>query len=176
MKPLLLLAVIGALLPGTPLLAQTNIRPDPTGNPLLFVDGNSIRPDPTGNRFLYVDGNSIRPDPTGQRLLYVDQDGAVRPEPNGVLLAHWEGNDLRKAGPGGPRLGVLDNKDFRPEPGSKRYFHIDGPALSRMQLTAVIYQLHPEFFTIPAEEKVAKEDEMKKLQDEYAALKARTGR
>ncbi|MDR3401328.1 MAG: hypothetical protein P4L99_02430 [Chthoniobacter sp.] len=155
-----ILFVLGSyLLVAASLRAQTNIRPDPTGKRLLFVDGQNIRPDPWGNRLLFVDGDNLRPDPGGKRLLFVDQDGDVRPEPGGVRLAHWDGTVLRKS-PGGPRLGLLDDKDFRPEPGFKRYFFMDGPPLTRMQLTAVLYLLKPEFFQISPEEKAAKEKEM----------------
>ena len=150
---------------------QTNIRPDPTGKRLLFVDGPNVRPEPGGARLLFVDGDNIRPDPGGKRLLFIDQDGDVRPEPGGVRLAHWDGTVLRKS-PGGPRLGLLDDKFFRPEPGFQKYFYIDGDPLSRVQLTAVLYKLHPEFFQISEQEKVAKEKEMAKNGAEEDARKA----
>jgi len=140
---------------------QTNIRPEPTGKRLLFVDGDNIRPDPGGKRLLFVDGPNLRPEPGGKRLLFIDQDGDIRPEPGGVRLAHWEsGGVLRRGSPTGPRLGLLDDHDFRPEPGYKRYFYMDGDVLDRMHLTAVLYLLHPEFFQISDEEKAAKEKEM----------------
>jgi hypothetical protein len=78
---------------------------------------------------------------------------------------------LRKA-PGGPRLGLLDDKFFRPEPGFQKYFYLDGDPISRVQLTAVIYKLHPEFFEISEQEKAAKEKEMAKNGAEEDARKA----
>jgi len=139
--------------------AQTDIRTAFNGKRILFVNGSDVRPDPNGRRLLFIDGDFLRPDPSGKRLLYVDQDGDVRPDLNGVRLASWEGKELRKTH-GGLRLGLVDDKDFRPEPGYKTYFYMDGPPLTRMQLTAVLYLLKPEFFQISPEEKAAKEKEM----------------
>lgn len=136
------------------LFAQTNIRPEPGGARLLFVDGNDIRPAPGGPRQLFIDGNNIRPEPGGKRLLFVDGND-VRPEPGGPRLAFWDGPTLRRA-PGGPILLVVDGDSIRPQAGGKRLFFIDGPALARPQLTAVLRLLKPEIFASgPAAEKPA---------------------
>jgi hypothetical protein len=174
MKIPTLLALGSLLLAAASLHAQTtqtNIRPDPAGKRILFVDGPNIRPEPGGKRLLFVDGDNLRPDPGGKRLLFIDQYGDVRPEPGGVRLAHWDGITLRKS-PGGPRLGVLDDKSFRPEMTGPRFFFLDGDPLSRMQLTAVLYLLKPEFFQISADEKAAKEKEMAKNGAEEDARRA----
>jgi len=65
------------------------------------------------------------------------------------------------------RLSVR-NPDF------KHFFYIDGPPLSRQQLTAVIYLLKPEFFKISAEEKAAQEKEMAKNEAEETREKRPT--
>lgn len=153
------------------LRAQTDIRSSFNGKRLLFVHGSDVRPDPNGHRVLFIDGDFLRPDPNGKRLLYVDQDGDIRPDLHGVRLACWDGTELRRT-PGGLRLGLVDDKDFRPEPGFKTYFYMDGPPLTRMQLTAVLYLLKPEFFQISPEEKVAKE---KETAQNGAAEEARRG-
>ncbi|MEP6672241.1 MAG: hypothetical protein ABJF10_23965 [Chthoniobacter sp.] len=161
MKSPLLLALGCCLWSAAPLRAQTDIRSSFNGKRILFVHDSDVRPDPNGKRVLFIDGDFLRPDPSGKRLLYVDQDGDIRPDLHGVRLACWDGTELRRT-PGGLRLGLVDDKDFRPEPGFKTYFYMDGPPLTRMQLTAVLYLLKPEFFQISPEEKVAKEKEMAK--------------
>ena len=159
MKSLPLFACLGLALLAPALHAQTNIRPDPNGKRLLYVDGRTIRAEPNGKPLIYIDEDSLRPDANGKRLLYVDQDGDVRPEPGGVRLALWDGTELRRS-PNGKRFGLVDEHYFRPEPGFSKYFYIDGPPLTRMQLTAVLFLLKPEFFQIAPGEKAAKEKEM----------------
>jgi hypothetical protein len=172
MKTSLLSVLAICLLAMVSLHAQTTIRSKFGGTRILFVDGDNIRPDPSGKRLLFIDHDFLRPDPQGKRLLYIDQDGDVRPDLNGVRIASWDGATLRRGSHNGPRLGLLDDQTFRPEPGYKTYFYIDGPPLTRMQLTAVLYVLKPEFFQISADEKAAKEKEMAKNEAEEDALKA----
>ncbi len=159
-KAFLSIVCLAALLtPVNVLLADADIRPEPGGKRLLFVDGDDIRPEPGGKRMLFIDADGdIRPEPGGKRLLMVDADGDVRHEPGGVRLAFWDGTELRRT-PGGPRLGLMENNDFRATPGGKRFFFVDGK-LSRIQLTAVLYLLKPEFFTLTPAETAAKQKEM----------------
>lgn len=159
MKLLSRLLFLGMALATLPLHAQTSIRPDASGKRLLYVDGRTVRADPNSRPLIYIDDDSLRPDAQGKRLLYVDQDGDIRPEPGGVRLALWDGTELRRS-PNGKRFGLLDEHFFRPEPGFSKLFYIDGPPLTRMQLTAVLFLLKPEFFQISAEEKAAKQKEM----------------
>lgn len=143
----------------SPLLhSQTDIRPSPGGKRLLFVDGDDIRPEPGGKRLLFVDGDDIRPAPGGKRLLFVDGDD-IRPTPGGIRLAFWDGDTLRRK-PAGEILLFVDGDDIRPQMGGPRLYFLDGPKLSREQLTAVLYLLRPELFTLPAEQVAAKEKEM----------------
>lgn len=124
--------------------AATDIRDEPGGKRLLFVDGNDIRLSPGGPRKLFIDGDAIRPEPGGKRLLFVD--GAnVCPEPGGDRILFLDGNDVRKA-PGADRLLLIDGKDIRPAPGGERLFFVDGEPLTKQQLVAVLYLLKPELF------------------------------
>lgn len=160
MKTPTLLALVGLLAILPPLNAQTSIRPDPQGKRILFVDGDTIRDDFGGKRLLYIDQDGdIRPEPGGKRLLFIDQDGDIREKNGGVRLACWDHDELGRM-PGGKRLGLIDDHDFRPEPGFKRYFYMDGPPLSHIQLTAVLYLLHPELLQLTPEERAAKEKEI----------------
>lgn len=151
--------VCGVLLAATAFLhAQTNIRPDPNGKRILFVDGDTIRPDPNGQRLLFVDGTDIRPAPGGKRLLCLEHDN-IRPTPTGVRIAFWDGPTLRRS-PGGPVLLYVDGDTIRPQFNGPRMYFLDGPKLSHAQLTAVLLVLKPELFTLSAPETAAKEKEM----------------
>lgn len=138
--------------------AQTDIRPEPGGKRLLFVDGDNIRPDPSGKRLLFVDGTDIRPEPGGKRLLCLEHDN-IRPTPNGIRIAFWDGQTLRRT-PNGKILLFVDGDIIRPTFNGPRMYFIDGPKLSQAQLTAVLYVLKPELFTLSSEEVAAKEKEM----------------
>jgi hypothetical protein len=168
----LLPVALGLLLalPSPTLFAQTSIRPDPSGPRILFVDGDNIRPDPNGKRLLFVDGDDIRPEPGGKRLLFIDGDN-VRPDPHGVRLAFWDGNTLRRT-LNGQILLFVDGDTIRDKFGGKRLYFIDGPALSRQKLTAVLYHLKPELFTLSEQEIAAKKEEMRKNEAETDARAA----
>ncbi len=155
---LLVASVCGALLAPSSLQAQTSIRPDPAGKRILFVDGDNIRPDPNGQRLLFVDGTDIRPAPGGKRLLCLENDN-IRPTPTGVRIAFWDGQTLRRS-PGGPILLFVDGDTIRPRFNGPRMYFLDGPKLSQAQLTAVLYVLKPELFTLTNDEVAAKQKEM----------------
>lgn len=140
------------------LQAQTSIRPDLHGPRILFVDGDNIRPDPNGKRLLFVDGTDIRPEPGGKRLLCLEHDN-VRPTPNGIRIAFWDGPTLRRT-PNGKILLFVDGDNIRPTFNGPRMYFMDGPKLSQAQLTAVLYYLKPELFTLTDEEVAAKKKEM----------------
>lgn len=139
--------------------AQTDVRPAPGGKRILFIDGDEIRPEPGGKRLLFVDGDDIRPEPGGKRLLFIDADGDVRPAPGGVRLATWDGWTLRRS-PGGEILMFIDGDDIRPRMGGPRLFFLDGPVPNKETITAVLYLLKPELFTLSAEQTAAKQKEM----------------
>lgn len=139
--------------------AQQDIRPQPGGKRLLFVDGDTIRPEPGGKRLLFIDGNDIRPEPGGKRLLFVDGDD-VRPEPGGIRLAFIDGDDIRRA-PGGKILMNYHHPDICPTFKENRIFFVDGAQLTKPQLVAVLYQLKPELFKVSAEEQDAQAKAMK---------------
>lgn len=146
------------LAPLARLQAQTDIRPEPGGRRILFVDGDDIRPAPGGKRLLFVDGTDIRPEPGGKRLLCLENDN-IRPTPNGIRLAFWDGQTLRRT-PAGKVLLFVDGDIIRPYFNGPRMYFIDGPKLSQAQLTAVLYVLKPELFTLSADETAAKQKEM----------------
>jgi hypothetical protein len=151
-----------SLLLGTvPLLhAQTDVRPAPGGQRILFVDGDDIRPAPGGKRLLFIDGGKeLRPEPGGKLLLTIDADGDVRHTWNGIRIAYWDGWSLRRA-PRSPELLFVDGDDVRPTMGGPRLLFFDGPKLSRAQVTAVLYVLKPEFFKLTPEETATKQKEM----------------
>jgi hypothetical protein len=118
-------------------LATTDIRDEPGGKRLLFVDGDAIRSEPGGKRLVFIDGNTLRDEPGGKVLLVVDGDD-VRTEAGGERKLYIDGNDIRDE-PGGKRLLYVDGNDIRDEPGGKRLLFVDGDALTRPQLVAVLY-------------------------------------
>lgn len=147
------LVLFSAFASATP--AATDVRDEPGGKRLLFVDGDDIRAEPGGPRKLFIDGDAIRPEPGGKRLLFVDGQ-SIRAEPGGPRILFLDGNDVRNA-PGGVRLLYLDGNDIRPEPGGERLFFIDGAALTRQQLAAVLYLLKPELFAAQKKDEEKKE-------------------
>jgi hypothetical protein len=157
-KSLLFVLMSFLLATVTGLQAQTDIRPEPGGKRLLFVDGDDIRPAPGGKRLLFVDGTDLRPEPGGKRLLCLENDN-IRATPNGVRIAMWDGHELRR-GPGGKVLLYVDGDTIRPSFNGPRMYFLDGPKLSQAQLTAVLYVLKPELFTLSTEETATKEKEM----------------
>lgn len=153
-----LIAALAANLP-----AQTNIRPSPSGERLLFVDGQNIRREPGGNRLLFIDGDNIRPDPGGPRILFVDGPN-VRPDPHGIRLAFLDGKQIRR-NPGSKPLLFVDHPNIRPDAHGDRMFFIDGPPLTKQQLVAVLHLLKPELFKLSPSE----EAELKKAMAEAEA-------
>lgn len=142
---------------------EADIRNEPGGKRLLFVDGDDIRNEPGGKRRLFIDGKELRTEPGGKVLLYVDDDD-VRPKFGGIRLAFIDGDDIRRS-PGGKRLLFIDGDDIRKEPGGKRLYFIDGK-ISRVQLVAVLYLLMPELFKLSAKEEADIIAAMKKAEAE----------
>lgn len=137
-----------------------DIRPQPGGQRLLFVDSDGfIRPAPGGKRLLYLEGDTIRDDHGGKRLLFVDGDD-VRPEPGGIRLAFIDGYDVRRR-PGGKILMNYRHPDVCPTAADKRIYFVDGGKLSGPQLVGVLYLLKPELFKLSAEEEAELKKEMK---------------
>lgn len=69
---LLLTYVFLAIVPialQTPCVAQIDIRPQPGGKRLLYVDGTDVRPEPGGIRLAVIDGTDLRRSPGGKILL-----------------------------------------------------------------------------------------------------------
>jgi hypothetical protein len=158
---LLFVAVINSTLP---VLAETaNIRSEPAGKRLLFIDGNDLRPEPGGKRLLFIDGNTLRDAPNGKRLLYIDGDN-IRPEPKGIRLAFIDGQNIRRS-PNGKRLLFIDGSNIRPDPNGKRLLFIDGN-VTKPQLIAALYLLKPEIFKLTAEEETALKAAMKEAEAE----------
>jgi hypothetical protein len=154
--------VVGSLVVvGTASAADTSIRTEASGPRLLFVDGNDIRPEPGGKRLLFVDGDDIRPEPGGKRLLCVDAEGNVRAEPAGVRLAFFDKTDntLRRK-PGGKILLWIKHPEIREDNASgKRLYLMDGDALGRAHVVAVLHHLQPALFQLTKEELAALQKE-----------------
>ncbi|MFT3785178.1 MAG: hypothetical protein QM770_03310 [Tepidisphaeraceae bacterium] len=129
-----LAAVLGTMASGA--FATTDIRDEPGGKRLLFVDGNDLRKEPGGDRLMFIDGNTLRDAPGGSVLLVIDGND-LRKEAGGERVGYIDGNDIRDQ-PGGKRLLFIDGHDIRDEPGGKRLLYIDGDDLTRPQLIAVI--------------------------------------
>lgn len=164
-----------AVFGGSVASAQTDIRAEPGGKRVLFIDGNDIRPEPGGKRLLFIDGDDIRAEPGGKRLLFVDGDD-VRPEPGGIRLATIDGDDLRRS-PGGKILINYRHPDFSPTAKENRVLRVDGKELTHPQLVAVLYVLKPELFKLTDAETAAlkkamadanKEEEAKAAADQVA--------
>lgn len=167
-----LVAVAVAGFAPTAAAAGTSIRTEAGGPRILFVDGNDIRPEPGGNRLLFIDGNDVRPEPGGKRILFVDAEGNVRPDPAGVRLAFFDKTDntLRRK-PGGKILLWIKPPEIREESGKGKLLYVmDGDALGRTHVVAVLHHLKPELFKLSDEElaalkaereAAAKEEEMR---------------
>jgi hypothetical protein len=155
----LLCAIIALFHPTPASCAETaDVRPEPGGKRLLFIDGDDIRREPGGKRILFIDGDTLRDAPGGKRLLFIDGDD-IRPAPGGIRILFIDGSDLRRR-PGGKRLLFIDGDDIRPEPGGKRLLFIDGK-VSKEQLVAALYVLKPELFKLSKEEEATLKAEMK---------------
>lgn len=148
---------------------EADIRNEPGGKRLLFVDGDDIRTEPGGKRRLFIDGKELRTEPGGKVLLYVDE-GDIRPKFGGIRLAVIDEDSIRR-NPTGKRLLFIDGDDIRPEPGDKRLYFIDGK-VSQIQLVAVLFLLKPELFKLTAKEEEAIQAAMKAAEAESEAAMA----
>ncbi|MES2793078.1 MAG: hypothetical protein V4719_25930 [Planctomycetota bacterium] len=148
---------------------EADIRHEPGGKRLLFIDGDDIRHEPGGKRRLFIDGNELRTEPGGKVLLYVDGDD-IRPKFGGIRLACIDDDSIRR-NPTGKRLLFIDGDDLRPEPGGKRLYFIDGK-VSRIQLIAALYLLMPELFKLTPKEEAALQAAMKAAEAESDAAMA----
>ena len=171
MKAYQMVVMIAVVLGGTVTLQaqEADIRKEPGGKRLLFVDGDDIRDEPGGKRKLFIDGKELRTEPGGKVLLYVDGDN-IRPKFNGIRLAFIDGDSIRR-NPNSKRLLFIDGDDIRPEPGGKRLYFIDGK-VTRMQLVAVLYLLMPELFKLTPKEEEAIKAAMKAAEAESDAAMA----
>lgn len=158
------LCVVASLAWTVPASADTaNIRPDPSGKRLLFIDGNDIRREPGGKRLLFIDGDSLRDAPGGKRLLFIDGDN-VRADFGGIRLAFIDGSNIRRS-PGGKRLLFIDGDNIRPDPQGKRLLFIDGK-VTKAQLIAALFILKPEIFKLTDAEVAELKAAMKKAEAE----------
>lgn len=148
---------------------EADIRHEPGGKRLLFIDGDDIRNEPGGKRRLFIDGNELRTEPGGKVLLYVDGDD-IRPKFGGIRLACIDDDSIRR-NPTSKRLLFIDGDDLRPEPGGKRLYFIDGK-VSRIQLIAALYLLMPELFKLTPKEEAALQAAMKAAEAESDAAMA----
>jgi hypothetical protein len=148
---------------------EADIRHEPGGKRLLFIDGDDIRNEPGGKRRLFIDGNELRTEPGGKVLLYVDGDD-IRPKFGGIRLACIDDDSIRR-NPTGKRLLFIDGDDLRPEPGGKRLYFIDGK-VTRIQLIAALYLLMPELFKLTPKEEAALQAAMKAAEAESDAAMA----
>ncbi len=159
--------VLATLFWANPAAAEpANVRSEPGGKRLLFIDGNDVRREPAGKRVLYIDGETLRDEPGGKRLLFIDGDN-IRPEPSGIRLAFLDGKNIRRS-PNGKRLLFVDGDNIRPEPNGKRLLFIDGK-VSKQQLIAALYVLKPEIFKLTKEEEAALKAAMKEAEAESDA-------
>jgi hypothetical protein len=150
-------------------LGQMDIRSQPGGKRLLYVDNDGfIRPEPGGKRLLYIDEDILRDEPGGKRLLFVDGTD-VRPEPGGIRLAVMDGRDLRRS-PGGKILLNYRHPDICPTAQDKRIYFVEGPELSGPQLIGVLYLLKPDLFKLSAAEEAKLKKEMKQAGEETDKL------
>lgn len=140
-----------------------NIRPEPGGKRLLFIDGDSLRPEPGGKRLLFIDGKNLRDSPNGKRLLFIDGDN-IRHEPNGIRLLFIDGKNIRRT-PNGKRLLFIDGSNIRPDPNGERLYFVDGE-VTRTQLIAALYILKPELFKLTEQEEAELKAAMKEAEEE----------
>ena len=148
---------------------EADVRNEPGGKRLLFIDGDDIRNEPGGKRRLFIDGKELRTEPGGKVLLYVDGDD-IRPKFGGIRLAVIDDDSIRR-NPTSKRLLFIDGDDIRPEPGGKRLYFIDGK-VTRIQLVAALYLLKPELFKLTAKEEDAIKAAMKAAEAESDAAMA----
>lgn len=126
-----------------------DVRPEPGGKRLLFIDGDDIRQEPGGKRLLFIDDNVLRDGPGGKALLYFDDDD-IRNDFGGYRILMFDDSDLRRK-PGSKSLLYIDGDDIRDTFGGKRLLFIDGK-VDKKQLIAALYLLMPDLFKLTPEE------------------------
>ncbi|MGC3972719.1 MAG: hypothetical protein QM775_36865 [Pirellulales bacterium] len=164
---ILLVVTMSGLFGSADARAATEVRTEPGGTRLMFVDGLDVLAAPGGTRLLYIDENTIRTGPGAPHVLYVDGDN-LRSEPGGPRVAFFDGNTLRRS-PGGPILLVIDGKDVRKEAGGARMLFLDGDTPTRPQLAAALYAWSPSLFKLSAAEMAKLQEEMKAAADQSSA-------
>lgn len=155
--------IVGLIWTSTGFAETADIRSEPGGKRLLFIDGDDIRREPGGKRLLFIDGDSLRDSPGGKRLLFIDGD-SIRNDFGGIRLAFIDGGNIRR-NPHSKRLLFIDGDNIRPDPNGKRLYFIDGK-VTRRQLVAALYILMPDLFKLTKEEEAALKKAMKEAEAE----------
>jgi hypothetical protein len=135
---------------------------EPGGKRLIRIDEKEISKESEPNKtLLYIDGNDILTNPTATATLIVD-DTDIRHTAAGVKIAVFDGENLRHAAdPNGKVLFNYHYPDVSPDGHANRIYSIEGEAISKQQLVAGLYLLHPEWFKLSDEENAAQLKAMK---------------
>ncbi len=158
LKPLA--ALFLAVLLGTAATSHaspTLINAEPGGKRLLAVYDKEINEEPSKKIVLHIDGDNLLANIHDPAVLVVDGKD-VRHTPAGLVLATFDGENIRH-GRGGKIIINYHHPDICPDPAANRIYSVEGPALTKQQLVAVLYTLRPELFKLTAAEEAAQRKE-----------------
>ena len=160
------------IITGNSTLMASFICKEPGGKRLIQIDDKEVSK-PGGKMLVYIDGNDLLLGDIHAKAFLVVDDDDVRPSAAGVIIAHFDGEDIRH----GPRSDgkVLINYSYpnlAPSSSENRIYSIEGEQLTKQQLVAGLYLLHPEMFKLSNEEVAAQQQAMKEAGAEADRLAA----
>ena len=127
----------------------TFVCQEPGGKRLIFISGSDVGLEADKKTLLRIDSNNdLIEDTDGHRIFFVDKDD-VRPGSAraGVKIAVFDGDDIRHA-TGGKVLINYHHPDLCPTRQDNRIYSIEGPPISKQELVAAMYILHPDWFKL----------------------------
>ena len=141
-------------------LTPSFICSEPGGKRLIHILNNEIS-FVDKETALTIDSSGFINDRDGKRLFIIDEHD-LRPgsTPGGVKIANFQGGDICHAD-GDKVIVNYKHPDICPTSADNRIYSIEGDAVSRPELVAGLYLLHPEWFKLSEAENKAQLDAMK---------------
>ncbi len=157
--------------------SPTFIEAAANGKRLLHFFPNPLQGDPdliveSGNKSVLFMGEKEITTYDGSKTVLVVDDSDVRHSAAGLVLATFDGEDIVH-GRRGKVVAYYHHPEICPKNGASALYRVNGPELTKSQLTAVLYTLKPEIFVLTDEEKAAQRAEITKNQAEAEALARR---
>ncbi len=153
-------------------MSSSFICQEPGGKRLVQIDGKEVSR-PGGKMLIYIDGNDLLKEDIHAKAFLVVDDVDVRPSVAGVRIANFDGADIRHgASSNGKVLMNYQHPNLCPSFRDNRIYSIEGDALTKQQLVAVLYLLKPQLFKLSAEEIAAQQKAIREAGAESDRLAA----